>query len=71
MRVSLKMEAGNGTELCMGPRFINIDPDTHCAFRRNNVALINESFVLVLARRRPENPGSKQLPWRAPWGTTF
>ena len=26
--VSLKMERGNGVELCMGPRFINTDHDT-------------------------------------------
>ncbi len=32
----------------MGPRFVNIDHDTLCAFRRNNLALINESFVRVL-----------------------
>ncbi len=46
--VSLKMERGNGAGFCMGPRFVNIDHDTLCAFRRNNLALINESFVRVV-----------------------
>ena len=29
----------------MGPRLVNIDLDTLCAFRRHNLALINESVV--------------------------